>query len=354
MELGKKEAAIIFELGHSRINIRGKFEKWNRLWMDRYLSQYSTPEIVCRYRAERITGFKIIEAGSGAGMQSIFLSQTNVSTLSFEVLPDRHRMARLNSEEYKTGKLKFLNGDIYSVSSELEIDSDTLIFSDPARPQVEGERSMESLIPSPESLIRIFGDRSQNFVFDLPPQMKWDNIRIEGEKEYLSVNGNLNRLTLYCGKLRKDETSAVMLPSGTRLSGDPREPVFPENPETGGYLLIPDISIVYAKLIWKLEDNLGIRPAWKDGRRFIYTSDTIQDNFPGEQYAILTKCSHAEVHENLVKNNAGRSFPRFSVDEKEYYGIKKGWEEGLSGNTDIYVFRCENTFFLTEKVNQVA
>ncbi len=350
LNLGKKEASIIFELAHSRIRIQGKFERWNRLWMDQYLASYSTPEIVCRYRAGRIEDFDIIEAGSGAGMQSIFLSMANRSTLSVEIQPERYRMARLNALEYKTGKLDFVNGDIYTLSSKVDIDSNTLIFSDPARPQTEGERAMSSLIPSPENLIRIFGDRTENFVFDLPPQMKWENIGIPGEKEYLSIDGKLNRLTLYCGRLARGESSAIMLPGNIRVSGNPGNP-HEENPQDiMEYILVPDVSIVYARLLWKVQQNFDVHYSWKDARRYFFTSHKMQDEFPGEQYEVLSNGNFESLNESLKRHDGGRVFLRFPADDHEYYEIKRKLESGLSGDTDLYVFRRKENFCITKKV----
>lgn len=350
MELGKKEASIIFEVGHARINISGKFQKWNRLWMDQYLSRYSTPEAVCRYRSSRITGYDVIEAGSGAGMQSIFLSQSNESVTSFEIQPERTRMAKLNAEEYRTGKLKFLQGDIYAISPSVEIDDGTLIFSDPARPPMEGERTMQSLIPSPENLVRIFGNRTGNFAFDLPPQMSWEKMSIEGEKEYLSIDGALNRLTLYLGDLHRDESSAVILPQGYRISGVPRHEVFPDSHDTGNFLALPDPSVVYAGLAWKVREEFGLVPLWKDNRRLVYTSEKEFTNFPGELFRVLGRASGPEVGSMLKLSGAGRAYPRFSLGDSEFYELKKRWEDGLTGEMDVYIFRHDDQYILSEKV----
>ena len=350
LSLGKKESSIIFELAHSRINLKGKFQNWDMLWMDQYLSRYSTPELVCRYRAQRIQGFNVIEAGTGAGMQGIFLSQSNQSTLSVEVQPERYRMAKLNSVEFKTGKIKFLNGDIYSLSRDFEIDEGTVIFSDPARPQNEQKRTMDKLIPSPLALIKIFGDRTQNFVFDLPPQMDWKEIPIDGEKEYLSIDGNLNRLTLYCGSLKSSETSAVILPQGIRFSGIPKETSFPESGRLDDFIIIPDISLVYAKLLWKLEELYQIRPAWKEGRRRIYTSSMPLKDFPGEQYEILGASEKESLNSVLKEAGAGKVIPRFALPEGQYYKVKEELEANLHGHEDLYIFKKDDIYFVAKRI----
>ncbi len=351
MSLGKKEAAIIFELAHSRINLKGKFQNWDMLWMDQYLSRYSTPEHVCRYRAQRIQGFKVIEAGAGAGMQGIFLSQTNQSTICVEVQPERYRMAKLNSFEYRTGKIRFLHGDIYALSKDFEIDEDTVIFSDPARPPNEQKRTMDTLIPSPLALSKVFGERTKNFVFDLPPQMEWNEISIDGEKEYLSIDGNLNRLTLYCGSLKSSETSAVILPQGIRLSGTPKDTSFPESGTLDDYIIIPDISIVYARLLWKLEELYQIRPAWKEGRRRVYTSSMpVKGEFPGEQYEIQSASKMENLNSALMEAGGGKVIPRFALPDGQYYTLKEKLEANLHGKEDLYIFKRDDIYFVAKRI----
>lgn len=351
MGLGKKEASIIFELAHSRISLKGKFQYWDRLWMDQYLSRYSTPEVVCRYRAERLHGFNVIEAGSGAGIQGIFLSQTNESTISVEVQPERLRMAKLNALEYRTGKIKFLQGDIYSLTPNFQIDDSTLVFCDPARPPNEPRRTMDTLIPSPLSLMKIYGGKTPNFVFDLPPQMGWDQITIDGEKEYLSIDGSLNRLTLYCGSTKTAETSAVMLPQGTRISGNPMDKPFQEASRLEEFILIPDVSVVYAKLLWILEERYGIRPAWRDSRRVFYTSQSEIGDFPGEQFEILGASRREGLAQAISESGAGKVIIRYPVPETQYYSVKKELESGLSGKEDVYIFRKGDVYYIGRKVN---
>ncbi len=350
LSLGKKETSIIFELAHSRINLNGKFQNWDKLWMDQYLSRYSTPEIVCKYRSERIQGYNVVEAGTGAGMQGIFLSNTNESTISVEVQPDRYRMARLNAMEYKAGNLKILNGDIYALSQDFEIDEDTVIFSDPARPPNELKRTMDTLIPSPLSLVRIFGERTHNFVFDLPPQMEWNQITLDGEKEYLSIDGSLNRLTLYCGRLKSSEVSAAILPQNIRMSGSPRDTPFPEASRLDDFILIPDVSIAYAKLLWLIEENYQARPAWKDSRRRFYTSNAQMKDFPGEQFEIMAASRRENLSNSLMEAGAGRVIPRFSLPEAQYYAFKSELEVNLQGKEDLYIFKKDEVYYLAKKI----
>ncbi len=347
---GKTESDILYELARSRISTSSKYSMWNRLWLDHYLSSYSTPEIVCKYRSGRIKDSRVIDVGTGSGMQAIFMSQTNDKTISIDIKPERSKMAQLNSMEYDARNLKFLTGDAYNLSESFEIDENTVIFSDPERPPTTMERTMKQLIPSPENLIRVFGGRTRNFVFDLPPQMKMSSIGIEGEKEYLSVDGQLNRLTLYCGDLAEEEVSATVLPSNYRITGKPEEIEFPSEPEITSIIAVPDVAIAYALLLGKLSEDYPITPSWRDNRRTVFSTEEHMKGFPGYQYRVLSRVDGSNVNRELKRLDSSRVFPRFLIKDSEYYEIKRKWEEGLNGTNDIYVFRNGEIYFLCEEV----
>ncbi|EQD31940.1 methyltransferase, partial [mine drainage metagenome] len=185
------------------------------MWLDPYSARYSTPENVAMYRSERLSGNQIIDIGSGAGMQSIFFSK-NSKVIGLEINKTRNLMSNLNAEAFAWNKPTFIRGDF----NDLKITDfeEPIIFSDPLRPVLESERETNSLSPNPESIYDSYGEISENFVFDLPPQMERNKIKFTNfESEYISVNGVLNRFTIYLGNLIKKRFSAVMLPELIRI-----------------------------------------------------------------------------------------------------------------------------------------
>jgi hypothetical protein len=67
-------------------------------------------------------------------------------------------------------------------------------------------------------LIEEYSKISDKIAIEAPPFTN-DLNRLEEsfEKEFISVDRKLNRLTLYFNKLKKCERSAVSLPAGTRI-----------------------------------------------------------------------------------------------------------------------------------------
>lgn len=341
---------IIYDIAKARIRVSRKFSLFEEVWLDQYLSSFSTPEVVCNYRAGRISGMDLIDIGSGSGIQAAIMSQSNLSTVGMESDTDRYLMSLLNGEVYSGRNLRFIHGDGIRALETGKIGDSTVVFSDPARPSVASERKLGDLTPSPEAVIAAARGRTENFVFDLPPQMKWNNITILGEKEYISVEGSLNRLTLYTGEVSNSQVSAVILPQGIRVSGSPEDSPQVSGTIEGDYLYSFDPAVIRAKLVRKIISETGIDPAASDKRRYLASSSKILDKFPGEIYRIMFTSGSSDIGTDLRAADAGRVFPRYEVQDGTYYGERHSLSAGLNGSRDIYLFRIGNRIVGAEKI----
>ena len=72
-----------------------------------------------------------------------------------------------------------------------------MVFSDPFRPPEEDERQVSSLEPGIPNVLLAYKEKTNHFSFEVPPQIPPDRIPFDCEKEYISLDGQLNRLTLY-------------------------------------------------------------------------------------------------------------------------------------------------------------
>ncbi|SMD31278.1 class I SAM-dependent methyltransferase [Picrophilus oshimae] len=328
----------IYEIAKSRIKVSGKFSKYNELFFDEYAASYSTPEIPGIYRSKRLKNNDILDLGSGAGMQDIFFSM-NSHVTGIEIDENRYLMSELNKIPYKS-KAEFINGDANNFLKEF----DGIIFSDPLRPGSSMERTVNELIPNP---LKIISKYKNKYAFDLPPQMSWDNIIIPGEKEYISINGKLNRLTVYSMDLSLSASSAVMLPRNLIIRGEPGDYKF-EKTDVKKYIYLPDISIIYARLLNEISHyDLGLLN--HDQRRYILTSYNLYNDFPGEIYRYLFSAHENDLVKKLKENDAKRIFFRFNVDD--YYKKKNYIEMELNGSRDIYIFKSDDFLIGAEKIN---
>lgn len=335
-----EEGNFYYEIAKQRLRVRRKYSKWEKLWFDSYSASYSTPENVGLYRSNILKGNKIVDIGCGAGMQSIFFSFNSI-VRGVEIDRKRAIMAVLNNNAYG-GNVKVEQGDGLEVS----VSRDEIIFSDPLRSVNAEERRMEDLIPSPLELMDKFEGRVSGFVFDLPPMMKETQLDvIKGEREYISVNGNISRLTLYSIDGR-DGITAVILDKNVRFHRERIE--MPRNTSSlKKYIYVTDSAMFYSGLHGNHANEKGLCKIFQDNRRAFYTSDKLMD-FYGDSYLILMETDYSGLISELKRCNAGKVFFRFPIDD--YYTLKKNIENELEGNQNIYILKFNEKLLLCKKV----
>ncbi|MCL4444089.1 MAG: trimethylguanosine synthase [Candidatus Thermoplasmatota archaeon] len=344
-----REITFLIEIARSRVQTRGKFSRSNRLWLDNYTARYSTPESVARYRAQRISGETILDIGSGGGMQAIFFSESN-TVKGLEKDRIRYLESQINAEVYGAKNLEFINSEWPSLKNNNSNLQDALIFSDPLRESGSKERELKDLIPSPADIIRNYSGITGKFAFDIPPQIRREKLGIDAETEYISVNGSLNRLTLYCGPLKNAESSAVILPAGIKISGRYEPPDFQHAEKVLEFIELPDPSLIYAGLVNQVKKLGDFSFLGGDKRRIVLTSSVHpEEPFPGKIYRNLAVCQLDEIQEKLVEIGAGKIYPRFEIQPEEYYAMKNRFEAATSGEREIFIFRVGPGYVLSEQ-----
>ncbi len=338
-----KNMEILYDIARSRIRIKNKFSAYDKIFMDNYSARYSTPEIVGIYRSLRLKGNSIIDIGSGAGMQSIFFGM-NSHVVGIEKDKMRYIFSILNKRLYDSD-VEFINSDFFNYRVETD---DAIIFSDPLRPERAKERKMEDLIPSPENILAHL-ESIKGYAFDIPPQMQWKNIKLLGEKEYISINGRINRLTIYSESISRNITKAVMLPENKFITGTSKKFYAPiEKYHNERYIYWADISLIYSGLV-----NMVIVPSFRhvynDGKRIIFSSDTFIPDFFGRKFRVLEISEMGNLIDMLRKANAGHIYLAYSIETSEYYRMKNYIEQKLSGNLNIYIFKNMDALILTRE-----
>ncbi len=344
-KIHKNNFDFLLEFARSRIKIAGKFSRHDHLFMDYYSSMYSTPEIVGKYRAKKLAGNNIIDAGNGAGMQDIMLAEFS-SVTGVEIDRNRYIMANLNKIPYNSN-VNFINSDIFSFNKDI---SGHVLFSDPLRPINSSEKLFSQLLPNPVDIIAKMPELS-GYAIDLPPHIGWDNIPLKGEKEYISIKGILNRLTLYSPSISEKNSTAVILPENITISGEPEK--FTASPEygrnIGTYIYVPDIAITYAKLL-----HMVVKPEWMpvyiDERRQVFSGNSYEKKFPGKQYSVISSSSNLNIIPLLRSVDAGRVFFRFKMKPEETYLYKNSIEKELNGSKNIYIFRNSGRYIIAGEI----
>lgn len=208
--------------------------------------RFGTPDLVAAYRARRIAELKpdtIIEVGAGAGFQTrAFASAAKVIAIDI----DKERMSRGSFPE---GCVR-IAGDALDAGvigqARKEATGKVAVFLDPERAPAAEHRRLSDIKPDVLGFIERYGAISQDIAIELPPFLS--EAPLGCEREYLSVDGKLNRLTIYLGALRKSELSVVKLPGGERIEHSGPLPYLRETEVKKYYLLEPDAALDHAGL----------------------------------------------------------------------------------------------------------
>jgi len=334
---------LIAEIARARIRAKDKFSR-DDLWMDLEGLRYATHEVVAKYRAERLKGFKsIADVSCGIGIQLIFYAMKVEKAYGIDIDPLKIEFARRNAERYGV-EIEFINADSLVPETVEKIDAE-VIFSDPARPPEMPERRLEDLLPSPLAIYNAYKAKTDAFIFDLPPQMRRERVPWKGEFEYIDLYGHLNRLTFYTEPLAKAERSAVILPAGVRLESDPNlEKVVEWTEKPMSYLYEIPQAVAYADLLNELFHvlNGNAKMLLREKRRVLATGDEpIKSPYLKRTYSVVAVLPFHPVRINdfLRREGFGRATLKMSVPQEEYWRIRRKIEAGLKGEKRAFVFK---------------
>jgi SAM-dependent methyltransferase len=318
--------------------------------------QLSTPEIVAAYIAKRLKTDIIADLGCGIGGQVILFARECKKVYAVERNPEKLEYAKKNCELYGVKNVEFILDDALSESVKEKVSDADIIFSDPARPLSEKERTLENLEPPITEILRMYSDIIPELAFHAPPQMPPSRINLACEREYLSLNGQLNRLTLYFGALKQCERSAVVLPGEARLCSTDAAAI--KTGDLKDYVYEPEPSVVKAELLNELahavaEKGDEIFYYKGDAKRTLLTSSKIIESpFFKDAYSVVGKTEKdvSMIKELLKSEHAGKVVLRFDVEPERYWDVRKKLEWGLSGSRTLHVFGFGKDVVVAEKI----
>jgi predicted RNA methylase len=322
--------------------------------------RFATPEVVGRYRAGRLKCSVLADISCGIGGQAVCFAKECGSVYGIDIDGERLECARRNAGVYGVDNITFIEGDALSpqvVEQVADADAD-VIFSDPARPAEEDVRQTDSLRPGIPMVMEAYRDVTGSFAFEAPPQMPPERIDFDCEREYLGVDGQLNRLTLYFGPLKRCERSAVVLKGGRHYrleSGVAAPVVIPEVDEPRVYAFEPDPAVVKAGLLGELAGGLGgkVELVRIDARRSLLTSDVLLESlFFKHRYRVLDRVplDCRKVNRSLMGYGMGKAVIRFRIAPEKYWDARNRIENGLMGEGIAHLFGIADQVYVCEKI----
>jgi SAM-dependent methyltransferase len=310
--------------------------------------RWATPEIAAEYRARRLKCKTIADIGCGIGFQTIAFGKTCDKVYAIEKDEKKIELAKKNAEAMELKNIIFIHGDALDQKVKEKIKDAEIIFCDPERPPAEEERKVENIQPDILKLIQIYRSVTDKIAIEFPPQIK--DIPFDCEKEYMSVEGKLNRLTLYFGELARSKISVISLPQGAILRGDGRN-----KPKTSQrlmrYMYEADAAVAKAGLIGELANETQTQ-LYSEGKQTIMTSENyVTSPFFRNALEIIDTCLFHEekIVALLQKHDAKNVVLRFEIDPKEYWEIRSRFERKLNGSKTIHLFKFDNKAVLAVK-----
>ena len=329
------------------------FEK--KMSSDKDGLRFATPEPVAKYRAARLACGTIADISCGIGGQTIYFAQRCKHVYAVEIDLQKLEYAKQNCAKHGLSNVTFICGDALDPAVIAQIPKVDIVFSDPYRPPEEETRQADSLRPGIPAVMDAYAEITQNFAFEAPPQMPPERIDFDCEKEYISLNGQLNRLTLYFGKIKRYDRIAVSLPEGNAIVDAPVElPPMVEATKPMLFMFEPDQAVVAASLLNELVDDMikaigsHVRVLKIDKKRTLMTADLLTVHPMNKNTYIMlrimpfeTENDYEKINEFLKKSNAGKVTLRGSIDPKDYWGIRNKLEAELVGSKKIHLYLRE-------------
>ena len=326
------------------VSRKKKFER--PVYSDKEGIRFATPFEVAEYRAKRLNCKTLADISCGIGGQTIFFAKKCDFVYAVEIDPKKIEYARKNCKRYGVDNVEFICGDALSQEVIVQIPAVDVVFSDPSRPSGEDIREITSLEPSIPNVVSAYSGKTTNFAFEAPPQMPPERIPFDCEREYLSLNGHLNRLTLYFGNLKQCERSAVSLPAGARIISKDASCTLTETTRPGLYAYEPEPSVIKAQLLQQLAKSLEyhtgqVKLFTIDKKRMLLTSDSFfKHPVVKNHYLILLVdvFNVRRINSFLKDHEAGTVILRAGIDPADYWSIRNDLESGLTGKKTIHLF----------------
>ncbi|WP_440952532.1 methyltransferase domain-containing protein [Methanococcoides sp. FTZ1] len=319
----------------------------NRIKADNDGLRFATPEVVASYRAKRLKCRTIADISCGIGGQTIFFAKECEKVYAIEIDPEKIEFAKKNCERYGLENVEFICGDALSEEIIEQVPKIDILFSDPARPPSEDKRHISSLEPGIPEVLSAYGNKTNNFAFEAPPQMTPDRIPFDCEKEYLSLNGQLNRLNLYFGEIKSCDRSAVALPSEARIDSNYTRPDIVTTEHIGRFACEPEPSVIKAELLPQLAGSIMKHTGSEvelfniDQKRSLLTSNSpISHPIAKNSYEILQvmELDTSLINKQLKKEDIGTVILRAGVDPERYWDMRNEIEKGLNGSGTVHLF----------------
>lgn len=326
----------------------------DRLDIPKEYLRFTTPKEVSKYRAERLKCDILVEIGAGIGGQTFGFSKFCKKVIAIELDPKKLKILRDNIKKLGLKNVDVIDGDALSerVIKRVKELKPEIIFWDSSR-KAEGERSINDLSPNIWLLLKEYSKISSKISIEIPPfTSDLKSLKENFEEEFISLDGKLNRLTLYLNELKKSDKSVVALPEKERIENKKIKESEIES-SAGGYkyFYIINPAIILSGLINELASQFKVKILQISKKKYFLSNEKINSVFL-QRFEILKVCKNnfLEILRNLKLFDAKKVVLRLNINPEYYWKERKKYEEQLKGKKEIHLFAGEEAVLCKYKI----
>lgn len=318
------------------------------------VTRFATPKEPAIYRAKKLACEKIVEIGAGIGGQTMAFSKTCKKVIAIEINKDDAKILTDNLKKLKIKNVEVIVYDALSpeIIKRVEKEKPDIIFCDSAR-KPEGERLIKDIQPDLKKLLKEYSKITKKIAIEIPPftqdtQTIGDNF----EKEFLSLNKQLNRLTLYFNELKESDVSVIEIPQKEKIkkTNEVTKSKIENSSKEFKYLYEISPAVILSGLVEELASKINASRILLEGKEYLISKEKKQSSFLTEYKIVSTiKNSFEEIIKELKKIDAKKIILKFKISPEDYWKERKKYEDLLSGTKEYYLFLNAKEAIIAEK-----
>jgi len=317
------------------------------------LIRFATPKNVALYRARRLKCKRIVEIGAGIGGQTIAFAKECGRVLCIEINSKSLEIAQSSFRKLNIKNVECILGDALSkeVIQKIKEFKPEIIFCDTERAE-QGERTLSGIKPDIKEILKNYSGITKKIAIEIPPfTSDLDNLKESFEREFISLDKKLNRLTLYFNDLKKSDKSCVALPFNERIENSKAENIKQVDSVKGyEYLYEIDAALVLSGLVNEVLNGKNSVVIDSGKSKYALSNKKIKTEFL-TKYKILKVCENnsGDIIKNLREVDAKKVILKYSINPEDYWKERKKYEDTLDGQKEVYLFKIKEEAVIGSK-----
>lgn len=316
-------------------------------------TRFATPKEPAIYRAEKLACKTLVEIGAGIGGQTIAFSRTCDKIIAIEINKKDAKILNENLKKLKIKNVELIVSDALDdkIIEWIKKQKPDIVFCDSAR-KPEGERLVKDIEPNLKELLKKYSKITKKIAIEVPPfTQDLETLEEKFEKEFISLNKQLNRLTLYFNELKNNEVSVIELPSREKIVNEEKLKIKEEkSPKGFSYIYEVSPAITLAKLEKEITKKFDLRLIKINSKIFYLSKEKKSSEFL-TRYNIksIVKNNFEEILKELKEKKVGKVILKYKISPENYWKERKKYEEKIKGDNEIYLFSNDKEAIICEK-----